>query len=345
MKDLRIYNLIHKRLTGQLESAELKELESFENSKDYSHIISDIENIWAGSKDYFPQKTFDVESAKTKFKNKLSAEKSAIVDAPTSQASEINTRSESSTPKWLKPLAVIGLLALLSLLGYYLINSSGSEMQRIESKQEIEYALLPDKSEIYLKNASTLDVAHFEGANKRNVKLSGEAFFKIAPDANKPFNIDLGNGNKVEVLGTMFNVISDLGDGTSKVDVKEGSVKLYSDLDPALSVIITAGESSILNSKTKENGKTRTNRIYSLIGNSLSFKDTPLDVVFEEIGNEYKVKFDVKRDVTDITCKFTSPLLDNSKLPQIIDLLNEYYPNLNISSISPKEYSVKGSCR
>ena len=51
---------------------------------------------------------------------------------------------------------------------------------------------LPDGSKIYLNRNSEFTYRKNFGKHGRNVKLTGEAFFEIAPDVTKPFIIDAG---------------------------------------------------------------------------------------------------------------------------------------------------------
>ena len=70
----------------------------------------------------------------------------------------------------------------------------------------------------------------------RDVKLTGEAFFEITPDAAKPFIIDAGKA-KVRVVGTTFNVITNNSESAVEVFVKTGKVVVSDEsvirIDPA----------------------------------------------------------------------------------------------------------------
>lgn len=64
---------------------------------------------------------------------------------------------------------------------------------------------LEDGTEVWLNAASRLRYPDtFEG-NERRVELEGEAFFKVAKDAEKPFYVVSG-GQEVRVYGTEFNI-------------------------------------------------------------------------------------------------------------------------------------------
>jgi len=90
---------------------------------------------------------------------------------------------------------------------------------------EIVQITLPDGSELELKSGSNLSYKRFALRSQREVELEGNAFFKVAKDASKPFIVKSFNAH-VEVTGTQFDVKASYLDqekGT-KVFVHEGSV-------------------------------------------------------------------------------------------------------------------------
>ena len=84
---------------------------------------------------------------------------------------------------------------------------------------------MPDGSRIFLNRNSEFSYRSNFGDRNRNVTLTGEAFFEIAPDAAKPFIIDAGNA-RVKVVGTSFNVITNNSRSAVEVFVKTGKVML-----------------------------------------------------------------------------------------------------------------------
>src|SRR3546814_10098765 len=59
--------------------------------------------------------------------------------------------------------------------------------------------------------------------NERPVIISGEAYFEVKEDKDRPFSVAV-NGIKVEVLGTKFNVRA--YDRMTRTTLAEGSVKI-----------------------------------------------------------------------------------------------------------------------
>jgi transmembrane sensor len=65
--------------------------------------------------------------------------------------------------------------------------------------------VLPDSTEVWLNSLSALRFPYRFGDSKREVYLEGEAFFKVAKEANRPFIVHLARTD-ILVLGTDFNI-------------------------------------------------------------------------------------------------------------------------------------------
>lgn len=89
---------------------------------------------------------------------------------------------------------------------------------------------LPDESVVELNTDTELNVDY--SATERNVFLErGEAFFDVAHDASRPFNVHVA-GRVVEALGTTFNVRL-AADGGIQIMVTDGRVRMMNPVDEA----------------------------------------------------------------------------------------------------------------
>ena len=86
------------------------------------------------------------------------------------------------------------------------------------------HIILPDGTNVHLNSFSELKYPLLFDADKRVVTLSGEAYFEVAPDKNRPFYVETEEV-KIRVLGTVFDVNTHYTRGVRTVLV-EGAVAL-----------------------------------------------------------------------------------------------------------------------
>jgi len=105
---------------------------------------------------------------------------------------------------------------------------------------------LPDGSAVWLNAASSLRYpVVFNGAERR-VELTGEAYFEIAKEKNRPFRVITAN-QTVEVLGTHFNINSYDDEHNTKTSLLEGSVKIQNTFNKK-SMVLKPGQQSQVDS-------------------------------------------------------------------------------------------------
>lgn len=83
--------------------------------------------------------------------------------------------------------------------------------------------VLPDGSTVVLRSGSILKYPSVFGTEKRNVYLVGEGYFEVAKDAEKVFQVQVGDAC-IQVTGTAFNARSYPEDKKTEIDLIEGGV-------------------------------------------------------------------------------------------------------------------------
>src|SRR5690606_36556914 len=106
---------------------------------------------------------------------------------------------------------------------------------------------LSDGTLITLNENSSIVYQEEFTSNERHVALTGEAFFEVARDEEKPFIVDLPSETYVKVLGTSFNIKAFDGDSLVTVFVKTGRVEFGSE---ANNIILTPGEKGVYNKQS-----------------------------------------------------------------------------------------------
>ncbi|HEY9262414.1 FecR family protein, partial [Chitinophaga sp.] len=109
-------------------------------------------------------------------------------------------------------------------------NAPGKEssvlFNTMQTPNGCQYQLtLPDGSKVWLNAASSIRYPTAFPADNRTVEVTGEAYFDIAKDENKPFTVAV-KGMQVQVLGTTFNVMAYADEEVVKTTLVQGAVKI-----------------------------------------------------------------------------------------------------------------------
>ncbi|MDR2282154.1 MAG: FecR family protein [Sphingobacterium sp.] len=106
-------------------------------------------------------------------------------------------------------------------------NANLNAKNRIETPRGGQYRIiLPDGTKVWMNAASSLKFSTgLSKLKERRIELTGEAFFVVAKDRNRPFIVE-SRGQEVEVLGTIFNVSAYEEEPSIKTTLIEGAIKV-----------------------------------------------------------------------------------------------------------------------
>ncbi|NCD72349.1 FecR family protein [Mucilaginibacter agri] len=110
-----------------------------------------------------------------------------------------------------KYVAVAASLILVSVLGWLYLRPAKQHPQQFALQTPANMrgkVTLPDGTLVYMAPNSNLEYDNTYDVAKRIVHLSGEAFFDVKHQTNKPFIIYAQNNVKLTVLGTSFSFYS-----------------------------------------------------------------------------------------------------------------------------------------
>lgn len=121
--------------------------------------------------------------------------------------------------------------------------------------------VLPDGSRAWLNAGSSLKYPTAFQGNRRDVEMTGEVYFEIEPDKNRPFLVRVSDRNangkdmEITVLGTHFNISSYGDEPTMQTTLLEGSVRVEKNavtkvLTPGQQARVATGEKSDIAVKT-----------------------------------------------------------------------------------------------
>jgi ferric-dicitrate binding protein FerR (iron transport regulator) len=151
---------------------------------------------------------------------------------------------------WTMSLAAVLVLGFFVVRGFIstpekdiiVVNTSSDDMG-----SAFLATVLNDGSIVYIADSATFSYPVQFDDNKREVTLTGEAFFDIKENNEKPFYIETDSAY-IEVTGTMFGVQS-FTSGNFKVSVSNGEVRVRLKNNQQ-SIVVEAGESIILDANS-----------------------------------------------------------------------------------------------
>lgn len=152
---------------------------------------------------------------------------------------------------------------------------------------------LEDGTEVWLNADSRLRYPEtFEG-NERRVEVSGEAYFKVAHHADKPFYVVSG-GQEVRVYGTEFNVHAYEDEASIFTTLVEGSISLKPVNGNKSELMLTPGKQAVFNKDdaSAHVRKVDTEVVTSWRSGVFVFEDQSLEQIMRTLSRWYDFQYE-----------------------------------------------------
>ena len=152
---------------------------------------------------------------------------------------------------------------------------------------------LEDGTEVWLNADSRLRYPEtFEGGERR-VEVSGEAYFKVAKNAEKPFYVVSG-GQEVRVYGTEFNVHAYDDEPTIFTTLVEGSISLRPVGGNKSDLMLTPGKQALFNKgdASATVRKVDTEVVTSWLNGIFVFEDQSLEQIMRTLSRWYDFEYE-----------------------------------------------------
>lgn len=253
-------NYLAKWLNNELSEVELAEFKKSEEYASYQRILDASKSLEA------PE--FNEDEVLMAVNNRRTLQQTKVVQL-------------NPFKKFMKVAAVAAFLVIGS---YFYINT-------LDEKVTTQYAenrevVLPDNSEVILNADSQLSYSEKKWDEQRNVRLRGEAFFKVAKGKRFIVATDAGS---VAVLGTQFNVEN--RKGFFEVTCFEGLVSVTFE---GKETKLPAGSSFMaINGQIVESQITKAEEP-SWIHSESTFKSIPLKYVLQEFERQHNLRVETE---------------------------------------------------
>ncbi|UPK70035.1 FecR family protein [Chitinophaga filiformis] len=189
-------------------------------------------------------------------------------------------------------------------------------IEEVNEGKELRTVKLPDGSSVVLQPGARISYPVCRGSNcKREVYLSGAAFFEVSRNTLQPF-IVYANEMVINVLGTSFRVKAYDADSLVEVYVKTGKIALsVQPLGTKVVSNVSANQQAILQRNTlvvsvQSSGQYQADpQAPEPITYSFVFNDAPVDSVMKTIENAYGVHIHYDKALL-ADCRLTASLTD-----------------------------------
>lgn len=251
------------------------------------------------------------------------------------------TKFQMSSSNWLRIAASIVFFISIAWWGIGKYSSNDIILKNVTSNEKRAIHVnngnkpllfeLSDGSKITLESQSELTYDSEFGKTKREVFLTGEAFFEVAKDSQKPFLIYTEN-LVTKVVGTSFRIEAYEKDKDISVSVRTGKVTVYKRGAKSINskllsteIVLVPNQKAVFEKGHELLVKTLVDQPVQLNNltqkTSLVFDETKVLEVFRRLENIYGVRINADNDLFE-KCSITADL-QNETLFKKLDLICE----------------------
>ncbi len=302
-------SLVAKRLSGNADPVEIKDLESMlqqfpEANSEFEKLIATWNLVGEGFEpEEHESASYNDRMAWQKVSQKLNRPKVVALDTKTRQLNIV----------WLSVAASI--LVMLSV-GYLVFWNKENAFTTV-SGQEVSQINYYDGSTIRLNSDAELSFFSDSTSEIRQFKQSkGAAYYAVAKNQEKPFVVSC-NLAEITVLGTQFLV--DIYEDSLALSVVEGRVRLKPTFSRETQVV-SAGEKWVVTRSGSSMGRIYFPNALAWANKQLKFSNTPLDEVVKDIEQLYTVVIELEPQLK--TCKLSGSFSKKS-LEEVLDAIAE----------------------
>ncbi|MCM1050888.1 MAG: FecR domain-containing protein [Paenibacillus sp.] len=154
--------------------------------------------------------------------------------------------------------------------------------------------VLEDSTIVWLNSESTLRYPETFGPSERRVEVSGEAYFAVHKDPDRPFYVET-RGQQIRVYGTTFNIRDYPDEESTFTTLESGSISLRQNLSgPSGEIFLAKGHQAILNHPAEDLKMTVVDpeTVSSWRNGLFVFEDQPLDRIMRDLSRWYDFRYE-----------------------------------------------------
>ncbi|MDD4192386.1 MAG: FecR domain-containing protein [Mangrovibacterium sp.] len=303
--------LILKEFEGELSAQERKELDNWLQDSRNLAFYEDQRKLWQAVDEYGRMRRIPKKQALRKVEARL-FDSFAVVN--------FRRKLERAAAILFIPLVLAGIWLFNTRQPF---RSSGDQV--VYNTVEVPLGMrssmvLPDGTSVLLNAGSTLKYPVSFQQEDRRVELTGEAYFDVTKDKERPFIVSTSD-IAVHVLGTSFNCSAYPDDEQIITALVEGEIEISGKADGQRRVPVKPGEVAVFTKqgKTIETGKSSLDKHIAWKSGKLIFRDDPMTTVLDKLGRWYNVEFQVEDE--EILGYEYSATFSGESLDQVLKML------------------------
>jgi len=231
---------------------------------------------------------------------------------------ELNARAGSRKRILMQVRPFRMVAAVFLVLTAALLSVFFSGRQVYNAQRQPRFVVLKDGSRVWLNSATRLVYTDFPFMGERRLSLTGEAYFDVASDPDKPFIIQSGN-MVTQVLGTAFNIKAYPGEPFA-VTVTKGKIKLEDKKTKIVTFLTPNKQVKYANRQSPVLVAVKADMAYSWTKGQLAFYDQSFEEIARTINRKYNVNI-VFANKSLEQCMITATFEKESPVSRVIDLL------------------------
>ncbi|HEY8387623.1 MAG TPA: FecR family protein [Parasegetibacter sp.] len=184
--------------------------------------------------------------------------------------------------------------------------------------------MLPDGTVVWLNAASSITFPTNFSDKKREVIITGEVFFEVKPDSEKPFLVQMPNQTRVQVLGTSFNINAYEDEPLLKTTLFSGRIEILNgessvSLVPGNQAVQKSGDSAIQILKN-----VNTEEVAAWKNGLFSMRNLDVRALMRQISRWYNIDVQTESDAQFPELRLTGTFSRDVPLADLLGALKAY---------------------
>ncbi|HUX58736.1 MAG TPA: FecR domain-containing protein [Bacteroidales bacterium] len=330
-------NLLIKFFTGEISDSEIILLKAWlDRDPENRRCFNEENEVWQAANAHNKFEHYKTDTAWVNISSKLGIRKQIGKSYPILSKNNFRILIAAAA---VACLVTIGSLSLIIAGKTFSQQIADASTMVTTNNGEKAHIFLADSTEVILNSESKLQYNGNFNITDRTVKLTGEAFFDVSTNPEKPFVVQLDQ-MKISAIGTRFNVFSFGNEDRVETTLEEGAITLS--IKGKEPINLKSGQQVVYFVRTEKIlvRDVAVDTYTSWKENKLRFYDTPFKEVLRRIGRKYNVIFEVtNRDLLDL--KYTATFIDEP-IEEVMHMLKTVspltYKIYNRTSINDKHY-------